>query len=325
MSVDNLQGEINWNKVVQKHNAVNKSALNNSAVKKSLLNWDKAALSGLPLGKTRWLLETHHDQLSLLQETRIPVFDGALIINSLQVQDLLDDLKLTIDGIIEPVSLELLSSHFNWPVLDGKLGAVIPATHYSQQQLRMGGAMMLQVFDGTIIIKDLIINEPLADTAQLTANIDLNQLDLQSLTRTYDFGEIQGRVEGKVNQLQLDAWRPVAFDAYLRTPDKDKSKHRISQQAIDNLSSLGGAGAILSKTFLSVFETFGYKKLGLSCKLANGICEMDGVEDRGGAYYIVKGGGVPRIDVLGFQRRVDWNTLLERLESIQSANQAVIE
>jgi len=59
--------------------------------------------------------------------------------------------------------------------------------------------------------------------------------------------------------------------------------------------------------------------------LTNGTCEMDGVEDRGEAYYIVKGGGIPRIDVMGFQRRVDWDTLLHRLEAIQSANQAVIE
>jgi len=315
ITFDKLQAKINWNNADQ----------SKSPVRKSHLSWDKAEFSSLPVGNTQWLFKTHHNQLLLTKESRVPVFDGALVINSLQMENFNEDLELTIDGIIEPVSLELVSSHFNWPLLDGQLAAVIPSTHYNQHQLRMGGAMMMQVFDGTIIFKDLVINEPLSGAAQLTANIDLNQLDLQSLTRTYDFGEIQGRVEGKVKQLELDAWRPVAFDAYLRTPHKDKSKHRISQQAIDNLSSLGGASAILSRTFLSVFETFGYKKLGLSCKLASGICEMDGVENKGDAYYIVKGGGIPRIDVMGFQRQVDWNTLLERLEAIQSANQAVIE
>jgi hypothetical protein len=315
ITFDKLQAKINWNNAVQ----------NKRPVKESQLSWDKAELSGLPLGNTQWKFKTHHEQLTLTRETKIPVFDGALVINSLQVENFSEDPDLTIDGIIEPVSLALVSSHFNWPLLDGQLAAVIPSTHYNQHQLRMGGAMMLQVFDGTIIIKNLAINEPLSGAAQLTANIDLNQLDLQSLTRTYDFGEIQGRVEGKVRQLQLDAWKPIAFDAYLRTPKKDKNKHRISQQAIDNLSSLGGASAILSRTFLSIFETFGYKKLGLSCRLANGTCEMNGVENKGDAYYIVKGGGIPRIDVMGFQRRVDWDTLLHRLEAIQSANQAVIE
>lgn len=315
ISFNKLQGKINWNTADQ----------TKRPVKESHLSWDKAELSGLPVGNTQWLFKTHHEQLILTRESKIPVFDGALIINSLQVENFNEDLNLTIDGIIEPISLAAVSSHFNWPLLDGKLAAVIPSTHYNQHQLRMGGAMMMQVFDGTIIFKDLVINEPLSGAAQLTANIDLNHLDLQSLTRTYDFGEIQGRVEGKVRQLELDAWRPVAFDAYLRTPDKDRSKHRISQQAIDNLSSLGGASAILSRTFLSVFESFGYNKLGLSCKLLNGICVMDGIENKGDAYYIVKGGGIPRIDVMGFQRRVDWNTLLQRLKAIQSANQAVIE
>lgn len=315
ISFDKLQGKINWNNAEQ----------TKKPVKESHLSWAKAELSGLPVGKTRWMFKIHHQQLSLTRETKIPVFDGALLINSLQMEHFNDDMDLTIDGIIEPVSLAEVSSHFDWPLLDGKLAAVIPSTNYNTQQLRMGGAMMMQVFDGTIIFKDLVINEPISGAAQLKANIDLNHLNLQSLTRTYDFGEIQGRVEGKIRQLELDAWRPVAFDAYLRTPDKDRSKHRISQQAIDNLSSLGGASAILSRTFMSVFETFGYKKLGLSCKLINGTCIMQGIENKGDAFYIVKGGGIPRIDVMGFQRRVDWNTLLQRLEAIQSANQAVIE
>ncbi len=315
ISLQKLHGQVAWNNNDQQK----------KPVKESRLSWEKIELSGLPAGKTQWLFKTHHNQMSLMRETKLPVFDGALMINHLQVDNFNNDLQLTIDGIIEPVSLRLLSAHFNWPILDGKLAAVIPETYYTNKQLRMGGAMMMQVFDGTIIIKDLFIDEPLMQTARLTANIDLNQLDLQSLTSTYDFGEIQGRIEGKIRKLQMDAWMPVAFDAYLRTPDKDTSKHRISQQAIDNLSSLGGASAILSKTFMSVFETFGYKKLGLSCRLANGICTMNGIEDKGDAYYIVKGGGIPRIDVMGFQHQVDWNILLERLAAIQSANQAVIE
>ena len=100
---------------------------------------------------------------------------------------------LTIDGFIKPVSLELLSHHFNWPLLDGSLSAVIPSTTYNEKYLKVGGAMMMQVFDGTIIVKDLEIIEPLQDYAQLSANIDLNNLNLQSLTKTYNFGEIQGR------------------------------------------------------------------------------------------------------------------------------------
>lgn len=52
---------------------------------------------------------------------------------------------------------------------------------------------------------------------------------------------------------------------------------------------------------------------------------MSGVEPKGNSYYIVKGGGIPRIDVMGFQREVNWQVLTSRLKTIQRANEAVIE
>ncbi|MCU7801171.1 MAG: hypothetical protein KZQ70_13800 [gamma proteobacterium symbiont of Lucinoma myriamae] len=308
----------------------------------SQLGWQELTLNKLPLSQVTLDFTTHHDYLKLNKEADVPLFDGALHINSLEISQMLsrfpdsykvknnlnsknNGLTLTIDGFIKPVSLELLSRHFNWPLLDGSLSAVIPSTSYNEKYLKVGGALMMHVFDGTIIVKDLEIVEPLKDYAQLSANIDLNNLNLQSLTKTYNFGEIQGRVEGKLSQLELSGWQPVAFDAYIRTPENDKSSHRISQRAIDNLSSLGGASGLLSRSFLSFFETFRYDKIGLSCKLKNNTCHVSGVEAKGDSYYIVKGGDIPRIDVMGFQKRVNWQVLTSRLKAIQHANEAIIE
>ncbi len=39
----------------------------------------------------------------------------------------------------------------------------------------------------------------------------------------------------------------------------------------------------------------------------------------GGGYYLVEGGGIPRIDVIGYSQRVDWDTLLQRLRRITAA------
>ncbi len=340
ISLIDLNGSVFWNN----DNQIKET------IEPSQLSWQELTLNELPLGHSKFQFILHNDYLKLLKETDIPIFDGALHINSLEVSHLfstqlyesqdpksnkfksetpdnsgINSLTLTIDGMIKPVSLALLSQHFEWPLLDGTLSAVIPSTTYNEKYLRIGGAMMLQVFDGTIIIKDLKVEEPLQDYAQLFANIDLINLNLKSLTNTYNFGEINGRVEGKLNALELDAWEPVAFDAYIRTPENDNSSHRISQRAIDNLSSLGGASGLLSRSFLSFFETFRYDKIGLSCRLKNNICHMSGVEAKGNSYYIVKGGGIPRIDVMGFQRKVNWGVLTSRLKAIQLANEAVIE
>ena len=330
ISLLELNGSIFWNN----YNQIN------FPVESSHLTWQELTLNGLPLGYSDFKFNLHNDYLKLLKETDIPIFDGALHINNLEISHLFpvehydtgkskksgkDSLTLTVDGMIKPVSLALLSNHFQWPLLDGTLSAVIPSTSYNEKYLRVGGAMMLQVFDGIVIIKDLKIEEPLKDYAQLFANIDLNNLNLKSLTKTYNFGEINGRVEGKLKALELSAWEPVAFDAYIRTPKNDDSSHRISQRAIDNLSSLGGASGLLSRSFLSFFETFRYDKIGLSCRLRNNVCHMSGVETKGNSYYIVKGGGIPRIDVMGFQRKVNWGVLTSRLKAIQLANEAVIE
>ena len=324
IAVSNLNGELNWN-----------NHKNSAQSPVSHINWDELQLARLPFGTTRLKFVAFGDQLKLLQETDIPLFDGALHINSLKLdrlgepvseQDKNSGMIIRIDGLIKPISLKLISEHFNWPLLDGKLSAVIPETTYSRHLLTVGGAMMMRVFDGSIIFKDLKIEHPLGNNARLFANIDLLNLDLESLTKTFNFGEIEGRMDGKIRNLELYNWSPVAFNASFGTPKNDKSRHRISQRAIDNLSSLGGASGILSRSFLSVFETFRYDKIGLSCRLKNNICYMDGVEAEGdNAYYIVKGSGLPRINVMGFQKSVNWEVLINRLKNIQSANEAVIE
>ena len=88
---------------------------------------------------------------------------------------------------------------------------------------------------------------------------------------------------------------------------------------------LGGAGAVLSSTFLRIFDEFSYRRLGMSCRLSRGVCEMAGVAPAENGYYIVEGGGLPpRIDVIGFNERVDWPVLLGRLKQINRTEGPVI-
>jgi hypothetical protein len=66
--------------------------------------------------------------------------------------------------------------------------------------------------------------------------------------------------------------------------------------------------------------------MGLSCQLRNEVCIMSGVEQADHAYYIVKGGGLPpRINVMGYTKRVDWSELISRLKAVSKSSAAVIE
>jgi len=91
---------------------------------------------------------------------------------------------------------------------------------------------------------------------------------------------------------------------------------------VQNISALGGAGAAaaIQRSLLSMFEEFGYAKLGMSCTLRQGVCEMGGIEEAPHGYVIVKGGGVPAITVMGYNRRVDWDELLARIERVTESN-----
>lgn len=47
---------------------------------------------------------------------------------------------------------------------------------------------------------------------------------------------------------------------------------------------------------------------------------MGGVEEACGGYVMVRGGGLPALTVIGYNRRVDWSELLDRLQDIVQKN-----
>jgi hypothetical protein len=141
--------------------------------------------------------------------------------------------------------------------------------------------------------------------------------DLKALTEVFGFGEITGRLDGKIRDLRLLDWSPIAFDAELHSDDNAPDRRRISQRAVADLSSVGGGGFVggLQAEALKLFQDFAYARLGLSCKLANNVCHMDGVGSAGAGYTIVEGSGLPHISVIGYEREVDWPTLVSRLRA----------
>jgi hypothetical protein len=131
-------------------------------------------------------------------------------------------------------------------------------------------------------------------------------------------------LSGYIHNLELFAWRPIAFDAVFATPPGDRSEHRISQRAVSNISALGGGSsgsttAALSSGFLRFFENFKYDRLGLACKLENDVCTMRGIGPARNGYYIIKGRGIPRIDVIGSAGRIDWPQLVANLKAATAA------
>ena len=255
----------------------------------------------------------------------VPLLEGAVRVDALEVAAIgTPDLEWKIRGVVQPMSLEALTGALGWPRFGGTLAGDIPLVSYAGGIITVDGSLDVEVFDGAVRIGQLSIADPFGVIPVLRADVDVQNLSLEALTSTFSFGNIQGRLQGRMHGLILKDWRPTTFDARFTTPDDDDSRHRISQRAVENLASLGGAGAVLSSTFLRIFKDFSYRRLGISCRLHNGVCEMGGVAPAERGYYIVEGGGLPRIDVLGFNRRVDWEVLLGRVQQIVSTEGPVI-
>jgi hypothetical protein len=50
-----------------------------------------------------------------------------------------------------------------------------------------------------------------------------------------------------------------------------------------------------------------------------------GVEATPQGYAIITGGGLPQINVIGYNPRVDWNVLMERLSRISKSDEVIIK
>lgn len=296
--------------------------------RRSVLHWEGGHLYHIPLGAgaidagTSVAADAQPalTRLRLREPARIGVLDGELQLAEFMLEYAGGAVqRWQLDGILTPVSLRRLTTALGWPEFAGRLSGVIPDVRYADGILSVGGILLVRVFDGEITLQNLSLQQPFSVVPRLRVDARVDGLDLKTLTQTFSFGRIEGRLDGRVEDLYLESWRPVRFDAAFATPEQDRSRHRISQRAVDNISRIGGGGVsgALSRSFLRFFEDFPYDRLGLRCRLENGVCEMGGVAPAGSGYYIVKGRLLPpRLDVIGYADRVDWDALVSQLAAV---------
>jgi hypothetical protein len=219
---------------------------------------------------------------------------------------------------LEGIDFGLVSKALGLPAFQGTLSGNIPSAHYAGERLDFDGGLAMQLFDGDVRFSALSMERPFGVAPSLSADIDFTGLDLLRLTEVLDFGSITGRLDGYIHDLRLVDWTPVAFDAEMHSVRRPGVKQRISQRAVQNIGSVGDASFVgsLQGRLIGLFDDFGYARLGISCRLANEVCDMGGLHSSGNSFTIVEGAGLPRLDVVGFNRSVDWPTLVERLQAV---------
>ncbi|MDH4126834.1 MAG: YdbH domain-containing protein, partial [Gammaproteobacteria bacterium] len=290
----------------------------------STLRWDNGLAYNIPLGAASVQFRLGNDDIVLLAPLRLPTMGGALLIRQMQLHDYgTPAASGLLDAELEPIQVGELAAALGWPAFSGTLSGRLPLLQLAEQTASIGGTLSARAFDGDIELSKLRIEQPFGLVPRLFGDIKLRNLDLRQITEAFSFGLIQGRLSGDVTGLQLENWKPVAMDMHFYTPQGDKSQRRISQRAVEDLASVGGGGAaaLLSSGMLRFFDVFAYERIGLRCVLQDGACAMSGagVGPQGQGFYIVKGSGVPRIDVVGFRDQVSWARLVRQLVAITNS------
>jgi len=316
LSLGQLSGEVHW-------------TADSAHTDPSELSWSGSSVYGLRGGAVRLRFVAGGANFTLLGDTRLPIFDGALIVHTLAVRRLgAPDTELDFDAHLEPISMPLLSAAFGWPTLSGQLAGRIPGVTYRDRVLAFGGDLSASVFDGSIVGSRLTLSDPFGPWPRLQADVSARGLDLDLLTHTFSIGSITGRLDADIRGLELFNWSPVAFDARLYTSPGDRSTHLISQKAVTRISGIGGGGAgvaaALQSGVLRFFKTFRYDQIGMRCELRDEVCLMSGIEPAGSGYYLVKGRGLPRIDIIGNAGRVDWPQLVAQIAAGMHTQNVII-
>jgi hypothetical protein len=326
-ALDGLSGEVLWRESPNE----DEDAVLRAGAERSSLRWRGGSVLNLALGPSALQFTALGRQFRLLEPAHIPVLDGALDLESLRVRNVgMPSVAFMVDATVQAISVRELCKAFGWPEFGGSVGGVVSKLRLRDGVVTLGTTLQAEVFDGSLAIKDLRLEDTFGQWPRFYSSIALENLDLELVTSAFSFGRITGRLSGSIDDLQLFNWQPIAFDANLFTPLDDRSKHRISQRAVENIGSIGGGGAgitqALSSGFLRFFDDFRYERLGLSCRLKNEICYMNGVGPApNGGYYLVKGSGVPRIDVIGGARRVDWPRLVQQLIAVTESEGPVVK
>ena len=299
----------------------------------SALAWRGGKLYGLEFGQARLPFASAEGVLRFRDDAPMPFMGGRLTVHDVVIRpprgEAGADIRFGL--VVDDVDFGRVSQVVGLPAFQGRLSGAIPNAHYANERVGFDGGLSMQLFDGQVVFTSLALERPFGTAPSLGADITFDDLDLLRLTEVLGFGSVTGRLDGRIDGLRLVDWTPVAFDAWLESDPAAGVPQRISQSAVQDISSVGDASFVtsLQGRLIGFFDDFGYRRIGIGCRLANEVCSMAGLphsqQSQGqGAFTIVEGAGLPRLDVVGYNRSVDWPTLVERLQAVGSGEVAPV-
>lgn len=287
---------------------------------RSSFAWRGGALYGIPFDAAAWTLLSGDGRLRLRDPVALSFLGGRIGFEALVLRPPAGDESLRMQTALRLEGLDIgtLAEALDWPPFEGTLEGRIPTVRYADNRIDFDGGLSMDLFGGRVDVDALSIERPFGVAPTVSSDLALHGIDLHALTSVFDFGSIEGRLHGRIDGLRLVDWTATAFDAELHTERARGVRQRISQRAVQNISSVGDASFVtsLQGQLIGVFDDFGYRAIAISCRLRNEVCRMGGLRSGPSTFTIVDGSGLPRLNVVGHNRDVDWPTLVARLVAV---------
>lgn len=282
------------------------------------LNWNQLVLRRFSSGAAQSHWRSRNGVLALQSPVAMPLLKGQLQFTALEWRPAAAvGQRVNLAADIANVDMALLNQTLDWTPINGSLSGNISSMQWMGDRYALNGELTIKAFDGTAVLTHISVRQPWGDNPGVATDIALHQLDLTPLADAFNFGSMSGRLDGSINNLQLDGSNPVAFDASLAALAGGK----ISLHAANNLSIITGGTAAngLQGAVMKLFKTLTYKRMGLNGRLQNGQLSLSGLDGDAPGYTIVEGGGLPNLHVVGEQTRIDWPVFVRRLKTATQA------
>ena len=290
------------------------------AARRTALTWDALQLgplaasggsAALTAGANRWQFE---------EPLRLTAGGGRIDLAGLALAFPASGPEIRTSVTATGIDLAELSRSLGWPVLAGHLAAELPGVRLTREAASIDGEARLELFGGEVKLRNMRLEQPFSRYRVSRGDLDFTGIDLQRLTETFAFGEVNGIADGYVHGLSLFGAVPTAFDASFTT--RETNPRNISVKAIHNLNTLsqGGLTAALSQGVYRFIDFYRYRRIGIRCRLHNDLFHLVGTAREGTSTYLIDGGWLPpRIDVIVSSPTIAFQEMVKRLKRVQRA------
>lgn len=288
------------------------------------LSFDRFRLGQRQLTASDTTLAIVADGVALVEPLTSDFFGGTLTLESLGLARLLSDHPVLESGLRwTSLQIDQLSELLGWVPLGGTLDGYLPRLRLTGGELEVDGIGEVRLFGGSATVSDISGSDILGRYPKLTFSADIRDIDLEQLTRRFDFGVMTGILEGSLATCQLFRGVPTRCVASLEAVRRKGQRQTIGVRAVENLTRLasGQQTDAFRGGFLRFFHTFPFAGFGLNAQLDGDVLLLRGLEQRGDRELFLRGRWPLRLDIVNARPGVamSFQSLLNRLRNLDLA------